>query len=61
MPIYAGVIVWDFMLQRDNGLINHVLVNDLHILGQPAFWLLGNDAFISTAVVATGGCGRSPS
>jgi multiple sugar transport system permease protein len=46
------VIVWDFMLQRDNGLINHVLVSDLHLLGKPAFWLLGNDAFISTAIVA---------
>lgn len=52
MPVYAGVIAWDFMLQRDNGLINHVLVNDLHLLGKPAFWLLGNDAFISTAIVA---------
>ncbi len=29
LPIYAGVITWSFMLQRDNGLLNHVLVDDL--------------------------------
>jgi len=51
LPIYAGVITWNFMLQRDNGLINELLVRDLHVLKQPAFWLLGNDAFVSTAVV----------
>jgi multiple sugar transport system permease protein len=50
-PIYAGVIVWEFMLQRDNGLINQVLVNDLHLFSNPPFWLLGNDAFISMSVV----------
>jgi len=51
LPIYAGVITWSFMLQRDNGLVNHVLVNDLHVFKSPAFWLLGNDAFFSAAVV----------
>ena len=25
LPVYAGVITWSFMLQRDNGLVNHVL------------------------------------
>jgi multiple sugar transport system permease protein len=52
LPIYAGVIIWNFMLQRDNGLINHFLLNDLHAISKPAFWLLGNNAFASTAVVA---------
>lgn len=52
LPIYAGVITWSFMLQRDNGLVNHVLVNDLHLVGSPPFWLIGNNAFISMAVVA---------
>src|SRR5450756_1978145 len=40
------------MLQRDNGLVNHVLVNNLHILGSSPFWLIGNNAFVSMAVVA---------
>ena len=52
LPIYAGVITWSFMLQRDNGLVNHVLVNNLHILGSAPFWLIGNNAFFSMAVVA---------
>jgi multiple sugar transport system permease protein len=52
LPIYAGVITWSFMLQRDNGLVNHVLVSNLHILDSPPFWLIGNNAFVSTAVVA---------
>jgi len=52
LPVYAGVITWSFMLQRDNGLINHVLVENLHVMDSPAFWLLGGKAFFSTAVVA---------
>jgi multiple sugar transport system permease protein len=52
LPIYAGVITWSFMLQRDNGLVNHVLVSNLHILGSSPFWLIGNNAFVSMAIVA---------
>jgi multiple sugar transport system permease protein len=52
LPIYAGVITWSFMLQRDNGLVNHVLVSDMHVLDNPPFWLIGNNAFLSMAVVA---------
>jgi multiple sugar transport system permease protein len=52
LPIYAGVITWSFMFQRDNGLINHVLVDDLHFMSSASFWLIGNKAFISMVVVA---------
>jgi multiple sugar transport system permease protein len=52
LPVYAGVITWSFMLQRDNGLVNHVLVSNLHLLDNPPFWLIGNNAFVSMAVVA---------
>jgi len=52
LPIYAGVITWSFMFQRDNGLINHVLVQNLHILDDTQFWLIGNNAFFSMAIVA---------
>jgi multiple sugar transport system permease protein len=52
LPIYAGVITWSFMFQRDNGLVNHILVNDLHLMGSPSFWLIGNKAFASMAIVA---------
>jgi multiple sugar transport system permease protein len=52
LPIYAGVITWSFMFQRDNGLINHLLIDDLHVMSHPSFWLIGNKAFASMAVVA---------
>lgn len=52
LPIYAGIITWSFMLQRDNGLVNHVLISNLHVVDHPAFWLIGNNAFVSMAVVA---------
>jgi multiple sugar transport system permease protein len=52
LPIFAGVIIWNFMLQRDAGAINQLLVNDLHLLNHKPFWLLGNNAFFSTAIVA---------
>ena len=52
LPIYAGIITWSFMLQRDNGLLNHVLQKNLHVLDHATFWLVGNNAFLSMAVVA---------
>jgi multiple sugar transport system permease protein len=52
LPIYAGVITWSFMFQRDNGLINHLLIDDLHVMSHPSFWLIGNKAFASMAIVA---------
>ena len=29
LPVYAAVITWAFMFQRDNGLVNHVLHDQL--------------------------------
>lgn len=52
LPVYAGIITWKFMFQRSTGLINHVLVDQLHILHNPPFWLLGPNAFTSIVVVA---------
>jgi len=51
LPVYAGVIVWKFMLSRDNGMVNHLLAQ-LHITDGHTFWLLGNNAFVSIVVVA---------
>lgn len=52
LPIYAGIITWSFILQRDNGLLNHVLQTNLHVLDHATFWLVGNNAFVSMTVVA---------
>jgi multiple sugar transport system permease protein len=55
LPMYAAVITWAFMLQRDNGLLNHLLGKDLHVIGTGAhapFWLIGGNSFFSLVVVS---------
>ena len=62
LPIYAGIITWSFILQRDNGLINHVLQTNLHVLDHATFWLIGNNAFVvHGASWPSGAPGRSRS
>ncbi|WP_182907362.1 carbohydrate ABC transporter permease [Microbispora sp. H13382] len=51
LPVYAGVITWSFLLQRDSGLVNHVLVDQLHLFGERPFWLIGSNSFVSLIVV----------
>src|SRR3954452_24242826 len=52
LPIYASVIIWAFMLQHDNVLVNHVLHDQLHLSSKPAFWLIGDNSFVSLVVVS---------
>lgn len=52
LPVYAAVIVWSFMLQRDNGLVNHVLHDQLGLTDAPPFWLVGDNSFVSLVVVS---------
>lgn len=47
LPAFTAVMTWSFMLQRDNGLINQLLVNDTHLLDEGPFWLLGWHSFFS--------------
>jgi multiple sugar transport system permease protein len=47
LPVYVAVIAWSFMLDRDNGALNTLLVNDLHVVHNRPFWLLGTNAFWS--------------
>ncbi|HEX2441503.1 MAG TPA: sugar ABC transporter permease [Methylomirabilota bacterium] len=47
MPVYVAVIGWSFMLDRDNGALNTLLVDDLHLTHARPFWLLGSNAFWS--------------
>ena len=47
LPVYVAVIAWSFMLDRDNGSLNTLLVNDLHVVDRRPFWLLGTNAFWS--------------
>ena len=52
LPLYVAIIIWSFMLQRDNGVVNAVLVHTLHVTHTPPFWLLGSNAFWSMVAAA---------
>lgn len=52
LPAFAAVITWRFVFQRDNGMLNHILVDQLGILDGNAFYLLGSNAFWSQCAVA---------
>jgi multiple sugar transport system permease protein len=47
LPVYVAVIAWSFMLDRDNGALNTLIVDDLHLTGTRPFWLIGSNAFWS--------------
>ncbi len=51
LPVFASVIVWSFMFQRDTGIVNHVLVDQLHLVDQRPFWLIGENSFYSLVIV----------
>lgn len=52
LPAYAAIITWAFMFQHDNGLVNHVLHDQLGLTDKPSFWLIGNNSFIALVVVS---------
>jgi multiple sugar transport system permease protein len=52
LPVYAAVITWSFMFQRDNGLVNHVLHDQLHLTSGKPFWLIGTNSFVSLVTVS---------
>ncbi|PBC71748.1 carbohydrate ABC transporter membrane protein 1 (CUT1 family) [Streptomyces sp. TLI_235] len=52
LPVYAAVITWSFMFQRDTGLINHVLHDQLHLTSDRPFWLIGDNSFTALVTVS---------
>ena len=51
LPIFTSVITWSFMAQRDTGVINHVLVDQLGLFGDRPFWLIGSNSFVTLVAV----------
>jgi multiple sugar transport system permease protein len=45
-------MTWAFMFQRDTGLVNHVLVDQLHLMDGKPFWLIGGNSFWTLLTVA---------
>ncbi|MFZ4158802.1 carbohydrate ABC transporter permease [Streptomyces griseoincarnatus] len=52
LPVYAAVITWVFMFQHDNGLVNHVLHDQLGLTDKPSFWLIGDNSFVALLTVS---------
>lgn len=52
LPVYTAVITWVFMFQHDNGLVNHVLHDQLGLTDKPSFWLIGDNSFIALLTVS---------
>ncbi|MFD7708805.1 carbohydrate ABC transporter permease [Streptomyces sp. NPDC059785] len=52
LPVYAATITWAFMFQHDNGLVNHVLHDQLGLTDQPSFWLIGDNSFWALLTVS---------
>ena len=52
LPVYAAVITWVFMFQHDNGLVNHVLHDQLGLTDKPSFWLIGDNSFWALLIVS---------
>jgi multiple sugar transport system permease protein len=53
LPVFSAVITWRFLLQRDNGMLNHILVDQLGLLNHNAFYLIGPNSFWSLCAVET--------
>ena len=51
LPVYAAVITWTFLFQRDNGLVNQVL-DSIGLAGHRPFWLIGGNSFAAILVVS---------
>ncbi|RII11812.1 Inner membrane ABC transporter permease protein YcjO [Streptomyces sp. YIM 130001] len=52
LPVYTAVITWVFMFQHDNGLVNHVLHDQLGLTDAPSFWLIGDNSFVALLTVS---------
>jgi multiple sugar transport system permease protein len=51
LPVFTAVITWRFMFQRDTGMVNTVLSDELHVTHGHPFWLLGGNSFAALVIV----------
>lgn len=46
IPTYVVGTLWGFMWQRDEGIVNHVLVDVLHLVDHKPFWLIDRKSVV---------------
>jgi multiple sugar transport system permease protein len=51
LPVFTAVITWRFMFQRDSGMVNNVLSDELHLVHGHPFWLLGGNSFAALVII----------
>lgn len=52
LPVYVAAILWAFMFNQRDGMVNRVLVQDLGLLDERPFWLIGENAFWVLVIVS---------
>lgn len=52
LPVYVGIMAWKFMLQQQTGAVNALLVDGMHLVESPPFWLIGDTAFWSMVMTS---------
>src|SRR5438094_5465330 len=51
LPVFTAVITWRFMLDRDSGVVNRLIVDVFGLTDHRPFWLVGSNSFVSLVVV----------
>ena len=52
LPVFTAVITWRFMFQRDTGMVNALLSDQLKLAHGHPFWLLGDRSFAAVVIIA---------
>ncbi|MCO5971764.1 carbohydrate ABC transporter permease [Actinoallomurus soli] len=52
LPVFTAVITWRFMFQRDTGMVNALLSDELKVTHGHPFWLLGDRGFAAVVIIA---------
>ncbi|MFC1616999.1 extracellular solute-binding protein [Candidatus Margulisiibacteriota bacterium] len=52
VPQYVTGLLWGFLWQKDVGIINHILVNVLHLMKEKPFWLIGTNTIWAIIIPA---------
>ena len=52
LPVFVSAIAFAFMFNQRDGIVNKVLVDELHLVDDRPFWLIGSNAFV-TLVIAS--------